>query len=221
MEIPMSNFLLLLTAITLQAAPPEIVALTSPQQPVFEEAPISTLKAGRISEKAWHNGCPAEIAELHALTLSYWDFHGMPRTGVLVVNREVAADVLFIFRKLFEHGFLIQSIRPIEDFAGSDESSMEVNNTSGFNCRDITGQPGKFSNHSWGRAIDINPLTNPMILNGNPLPPQGGAYRDRTLAWPGSILDESFIVNLFRSRGWTWGGEWKNPDYQHFEKPEH
>ena len=208
-----------LAALTIQAAPPEIVALTSAQQPVFEESSISPLQAARITEKAWHKGCPSDIADLRALTLSYWDFHGMPQTGVLVVNRAVATDVVFIFRKLFEHGFLIESMRPIEEFSGSDEASMEANNTSAFNCRDITGHPGTFSNHSWGRAIDINPLTNPMILNGNPLPPQGAAYRDRTQAWPGSILDQSFIVDLFRSRGWTWGGEWKNPDYQHFEKP--
>jgi hypothetical protein len=217
----MSHFLFFLVIASAQAAPPEIVALTSVQQAVFEEAPVSPLEGARIAEKAWHKGCPAEIAELRVLTLSYWDFHGTPRTGVLVVHRAVSADVVVIFRKLFEHGFLIQSMRPIEEFAGSDEASMEVNNTSAFNCRDVTGPPGKFSNHSWGRAIDINPLTNPMILNGNPLPPQGAAYEDRTQAWPGSILDQSFIVNLFRSRGWTWGGEWKNPDYQHFEKPAH
>jgi hypothetical protein len=213
--------LVLLLAVTLQAAPPEIVALTSPQQPVFEEAPISSAQAAHISEKAWHKGCPSDISELRALTLSYWDFHGMPQTGVLVVNRAASTDVVFVFRKLFEHGFLIQGMRPIEEFGGSDEASMEVNNTSAFNCRDITGHPGHFSNHSWGLAIDINPLTNPMILDGNPLPPQGAPYRDRSQAWPGSILDQSFIVNLFRSRGWTWGGEWKNPDYQHFEKPAH
>ena len=138
-----------------------------------------------------------------------------------MVHRELADDLLVIFRKLFDHGFLIQSIRPIEYFGADDETSMEANNTSAFNCRDITGKPGTFSNHSWGRAIDINPLTNPMILNGHPLPPQGAAYADRAQAWPGSILDQSFIVNLFRTRGWTWGGEWKNPDYQHFEKPGH
>jgi hypothetical protein len=217
----MSNVLLVLIGVSLQAAPPEIVALTSPQSPVFQEALIAPNQAARIGEKAWHKGCPVELPELRALTLSYWDFHGMPRTGVLVVNRAVTTDVISIFRKLFEHGFLIQSMRPIEEFSGSDEASMEANNTSAFNCRDITGQPGKFSNHSWGRAIDINPLTNPMILNGNPLPPQGAAYTDRSQAWPGSILDQSFAVTLFRSRGWTWGGEWRNPDYQHFEKPAH
>jgi len=220
---------LILTSATtarIWAGPPELVALTPSDlhhvvPPVFEQAPISAVEAARLREKAWHSGCPAEIEELRVLTVSYWDFHGVARRGLLVVNRAVAADLLSIFAKLFAHGFLIQTMRPIEEFAGDDEASMEANNTSAFNCRDITGKPGTFSNHSWGRAVDINPLTNPMILNGSPLPPQGSVYADRTQAWPGSILDGSFIVNLFRAQGWTWGGEWKNPDYQHFEKPAH
>ena len=40
---------------------------------------------------------------------------------------------------------------------------MEANNTSGFNCRDVTGKPGVFCNHSYGGAIDINPLLNPYV----------------------------------------------------------
>jgi hypothetical protein len=221
----MRSYLLaaLVVLMSAQAAPPEIVALTSipSPPPVFEQSPLTPAQSTRISEKAWHPGCPADLSELRTLTVTYWDFHAEPRTGILVVNREVAADLLYLFRQLFDHGFLIQSIRPIEEFSADDETSMEANNTSAFNCRDITGKPGTFSNHSWGRAIDINPLTNPMILNGHPLPPQGASYADRGQAWPGSILDGSFIVNLFRSHGWTWGGEWKNPDYQHFEKPGH
>jgi hypothetical protein len=70
-----------------------------------------------------------------------------------------------------------------------------------------------------GRAKDINPQTNPKLLPGKFLPPEGERYRDRSKASPGSILAGSFIVNLFQSRGWTWGGGWTNPDFQHFEKP--
>lgn len=218
------SILLLLAAASLSAATPEIVAVTSAagsNHPIFSRRPVPAAQAARIAEKAWHPGCPAGIAELELLTLTYWDFHATPQQGLLIVHRDVSADLLFIFRRLFEHGFLIQSMRPIEEFSADDEASMEANNTSAFNCRDITGKPGTFSNHSWGKAIDVNPLTNPMILHGNPLPPQGAAYTDRAVAWPGSILQGGFIVNLFRSRGWTWGGEWQNPDYQHFEKPGH
>lgn len=40
---------------------------------------------------------------------------------------------------------------------------MEANNTSAFNCRDVTGKPWVFSRHNYGGAIDINPIQNPYI----------------------------------------------------------
>ena len=48
--------------------------------------------------------------DLRQLTLSYWNFDQKPMTGLLVVNREVAEDVVAIFRDLFQHGFLIEKM---------------------------------------------------------------------------------------------------------------
>lgn len=85
----------------------------------------------------------------------------------------------------------------------------------------MTGQPGRFSNHSWGRAIDINPLTNPYVKGDKVLPPEGRQFLDRTRAYPGAILAGSWVVKLFEEHGWTWGGSWTDrKDYQHFEKPD-
>ncbi len=209
-------FPLWLSALCGQTAP-EIVALTATPasfQPVF--------RAGVAKHaSSWHSGCPVPPADLRELEISYWDFGGLPRTGVLVVHRLVSAEVLEIFTELFHHGFLIQRMEPVDSFSGNDDLSMEANNTSAFNCRDTTGRPGVFSNHGWGRAIDINPLTNPYINGPKVLPPAGKAFLDRTRASPGSILAGSFIVNLFQKHGWTWGGSWTDHvDYQHFEKPD-
>jgi hypothetical protein len=210
------SFPLWLAALCGQTAP-EIIALTPAPasfQPVFRAGPAK--HAG-----SWHSGCPVPPADLRELEISYWDFGGLPRTGVLVVHRAVSAEVLEIFTELFHHGFLIQRMEPVDSFSGNDDLSMEANNTSAFNCRDTTGRPGVFSNHSWGRAIDINPLTNPYINGPKVLPPAGKAFLDRTRASPGSILAGSFIVNLFQKHGWTWGGSWTDHvDYQHFEKPD-
>ena len=140
--------------------------------------------------------------------------------GLLIVHKDLAQEVAEIFRSLFYHGFLIEKMTPIEEFNGDDNASMAANNTSAFNCRDVTGQLGKFSNHSWGRAIDINPLTNPYIRGDKVLPPAGRQYLDRTQAFPGSILEDSFAVKRFAQAGWQWGGSWTDrKDYQHFEKP--
>ncbi len=210
-------------ALSSAAAPPEVVANThtlNDFHPVFDVSPITTTLLEKIRATTWHEGCPIPPGDLRQLTLSYWNFDRKPSTGILVVHKDVAAEVSIVFRDLFNHGFLIERVAPVEDYGGNDDASMAANNTSAFNCRDVTGQPGKFSNHSWGRAIDINPLTNPYVKGDKVLPPEGRAYLDRAHAFPGSILDASFIVKRFIQAGWQWGGSWNDrKDYQHFEKP--
>lgn len=182
---------------------------------LFQIGPVNKLGL------SWHAGCPAAPADLRELRLPYRDFNGQARTGLLIVHKDVATEVAAIFQQLFQHGFRIARMEPVDTFDASDDRSMEANNTSAFNCRDVTGQPGKFSNHSWGRAIDINPLTNPYVKGDKVLPPQGRQFLDRTHAYPGAILADSFTVKLFGQHGWTWGGSWTDrQDYQHFEKPD-
>jgi hypothetical protein len=182
--------------------------------------PVPPALVAKMRTTTWHSGCPVAPEDLRQLTIPYWDFSHKRATGLLIVHKDVAKEVEQIFRDLFAHEFLIQRMAPVEEYKGDDDASMAANNTSAFNCRDVTGQPGKFSNHSWGRAIDINPLTNPYIKGETVLPPEGRQYLDRTRAFPGSILAGSFIVNRFARAGWQWGGSWTDrKDYQHFEKP--
>ena len=111
-----------------------------------------------------------------------------------------------IFGELYRRQFPIEQIHPVEQFSGNDDASMAANNTSAFNCRDVTGSPGRFSNHSWGRAVDINPLPNPSVKGEIVLPPAGRSHLDRTRNETGVILADGFVVRLFESKGWTWGG---------------
>lgn len=206
-----------------QSQTPEILAAhqTRDLHPVFRVQDISPAVAATIARTTWHAGCPVPVSDLRLLVLSYWSYDGRPETGLLIANKAVAKDLRKIFKKLFEHGFMIQRMEPVENYGGNDEVSMEANNTSGFNCRDITLHPGKFSNHSWGRAVDINTLTNPYVKGNVILPPEGRAYLDRTRAYKGGILGGGFTVKLFAKHGWTWGGSWTDrQDYQHFEKPQ-
>ncbi len=185
---------------------------------------VGTLPAeftAKMRGVSWHEGCPVAPAELRMLTLRYWDFEGHEQTGRLIVNAAVAGEVASIFRELHARKFPIERMQPIEEYGGNDDRSMEANNTSAFNCRDVTGQPGKFSNHSWGRAIDLNPLTNPYVKGEKVLPAAGRTYLDRTQSYKGGIERDGFVVELFKKHGWAWGGDWKDrQDYQHFEKPD-
>ena len=52
-----------------------------------------------------------------------------------MVNRDVADDVAAIFADIFDAGFPIRSMKPIEEFGGDDNASMAADNTSAYNCR--------------------------------------------------------------------------------------
>ena len=73
---------------------------------------------------------------------------------------------------MFAPRFPIARMERVERYGGDDDASMAADNTSAFNCREITGG-GAYSNHSWGMAIDINPLENPYV-KGDVVLPDGG-----------------------------------------------
>jgi hypothetical protein len=105
---------------------------------------------------------------------------------------------------------------PVENYGSNDDRSMAADNTSAFNCRGVPGS-GSWSEHAYGRAIDINPLENPEVRNGNVAPPGGRRFLDRTRLRSGMILDRGPVVRAFASIGWSWGGDWHSlKDYQHF-----
>jgi len=186
----------------------------------FRVEPIAAPLLDKVRKTTWRPGCPVAPEDLRQVTVTYLNYGRKNSTGILIVHKDVAREVASIFRDLYQHGFLIERISPVEDYGGNDDTSMAANNTSAFNCRSVTGQPGKFSNHSWGRAIDINPLTNPYVKGDHVSPPDGRKYLDRTRAVPGSILSGDFVVKRFAKAGWKWGGDWIDlKDYQHFEKP--
>jgi hypothetical protein len=167
---------------------------------------------------SYRAGCPVGPAELRTVRLTYRGFDGRAHTGSLVVNRRATTDVTRVFRSLYAAGFPIRRMRPISHYRGSDDASMAADNTSAFNCRRAVGSTtGSWSMHAYGLAVDVNPVENPYVLGGRPLPPGGGRFLDRADARPGMVVAGGVIVQAFASAGWRWGGEWSgSPDYQHF-----
>jgi hypothetical protein len=84
-------------------------------------------------------------------------------------------------------------MRRVDDYGAGDERSMAANNTSAFNCRGVLGSTS-WSEHAYGRAIDINPVQNPEIRDGVVSPAAGERYADRSLRRRGMIRpgDRSF-----------------------------
>jgi hypothetical protein len=181
------------------------------QSTVSEIGPETAARMGR----SWHAGCPVPLSDLRYLTVTYRGFDGADHTGELVVAASVASAVTDIFGRLYAAEYPIASLRLVDDFGGSDDDSMAADNSSAFNCRPVTGGGG-FSEHSYGTAIDLNPVENPYLSGSLVLPPAGRRFVDRPEE-PGVIQPGDAVVEAFGSHGWTWGGTWSGPiDYQHF-----
>jgi hypothetical protein len=119
-------------------------------------------------------------------------------------------------RKLFNAHFPFRRIWLIDAYGSDDRRSMAANNTSAFNCRYVAGTT-RWSEHAYGRAIDINPIQNPYVSGSYVSPAAGRAYADRSRRAPGMIHAGDVVVRAFASIGWKWGGYWRSSkDYQHF-----
>ena len=164
--------------------------------------------------------CPVALADLRHLTMAYVGFDGGRHIGEMVVHADHAEDVLAIFERLYDARWPIQRMRLVSEYGGDDNRSMAANNTSAYNCRPVAGQE-RWSRHAFGAAIDLNPVQNPYLTAGGVLPAQGRRFVDvdRSVgaeAGQGVIQQGDVVVRAFREKGWTWGGTWSQPDYQHF-----
>jgi hypothetical protein len=168
---------------------------------------------------SWHPGCPVHLRALRLVTLRYWGFDRRAHRGRLVVHRDVAEKVVGIFRRLYQVSFPIRQMRLVDYYGADDRTSMEHDNTSAFNCRWRAGQPGVWSQHAYGRAIDVNPVQNPYVWSGGVSPWNGAPYVDRSHRRRGMIFHGDAVWWAFRDRSWEWGGDWTSvKDYQHFSR---
>lgn len=194
-----------------------------------------------LEKNSWRPGCPVAPNQLAYLVTTYWGFDGRPHYGELVVHAALCAFFVDSLHHAYNGRFPIERMELIEAFGADDFRSMEANNSSAFNCREVPGKPGVFSKHSYGAAIDINPLQNPYLLVSHAagsalggaasaaefcgknsvdcriLPAASAAFLDRLDLRPGMLQQGDPLLAPFRQRGFAWGGAWRIPDYQHIE----
>ena len=103
-------------------------------------------------------------------------------------------------------------MRLVDDYGASDYASIEADNTSAFNCRRATGA-SRWSQHAYGRAIDVNPIENPYVYaDGTTTHARSRPYLDRAERRPGMAYRGGTLVRAFPRAGWGWGGTWRRPD---------
>jgi len=188
-------------------------------------SPITTeVKARMLKGNSWKKSCPVPLKDLRYLQIKHWNFKGETKMGELIVHKDVAQSIVNVFKELYAIRYPIRKMRLVSDFKGNDWQSIEADNTSALNCRPVTGNKKKWSNHAYGKAIDINPIENPYISRTGYISHKASApFRKRKHTYKGTA-DKAMIIHgdkalkIFQKYGWSWGGEWSPvKDYQHFE----
>lgn len=173
----------------------------------------------RMQGRSFPPDCTLSPNELRYLHVLHVNLAGEILLGEMVCHKDVADALVEIFRKLFDAGYPIERMQLVDDFEANDEASMRANNSSAFNFRYVKGTR-TLSNHSRGRAVDINPLYNPHVTKGGKVSPsEGKKFAERSADFPYKISRDDLCCQLFLAHGFSWGGDWKSSkDYQHFEK---
>jgi len=194
-----------------RAAPTSAPAYHATVSPL--PAAIRSLMRG----SSWHTGCPVSLDDLRLIRLTYWGFDEAAHRGKLVVHERWAKKIAAVFGKIYDARFPIRSMRLIDRYGADDMKSMRADNTSAFNCRYRDGVCCVWSQHAYGRAIDIDPVENPYVGPWGVSPPNGADYVKRTPLREGMLSFHDRVWWAFHRIGWEWGGSWSWPiDYQHF-----
>jgi hypothetical protein len=166
-----------------------------------------TAKGGGLSE-AWESsnivGVPIPWASpFNKMRLSWDVTHAIYQ---IRIHKVAAPDLAAILKDIWRHAALeangLTSTAPIED---QNRKTITVLRASGLDlfggsfAYRIKRGNAQLSLHSFGCAIDINDPQNAM-------------------GTPGTM--PVWVVNIFRSYGWVWGGDWKgsNSDPMHFQR---
>lgn len=206
-----------------ETEPPSVAPTAAPTGPLPTALPAFSSSVEPVSTErlgaTWRAGCPVGAEGLRLVTVMHATFEGEAAIGELIIAAEVVDDVVAAFAGLYAERFPIRKMITMDAYDGDGLRSSIDDNTSGFNCRRVLGTD-RLSQHSYGLAVDINPLENPYLVGGEVRPPMGADYLDRADVRPGMIVENDLVVQAFTSRGFEWGGRFvTTPDYQHFALP--
>lgn len=210
-----------------QDTPPELVdrRIVSPDllPPPVDDAfhwEASPVPDSVLARSTWHEGCPVAAADLRYVTVSFWGFDGLPHTGELLLNVDAVDAVAAGFRAMHDSRFPLEAVRIVTAAELVAAPTGDGNTTTGFVCRRAVGSRS-WSQHAYGRAVDVNPFHNPYDSGAGAdrvvLPELATAYTDRSRELPGMVTAASPVVAAFEGAGWGWGGRWRGlKDWQHF-----
>jgi D-alanyl-D-alanine carboxypeptidase len=208
------------------------LAVGAGANPVISDVPDGLWN--RMTGYSWTQGCPIGRSDLKLVRVNFWGFDGVRSRGGLVVRLGQGDNVARIFTTFYDQAFRIRRMEPMADqfgktvrngvtYPGADDAeAMRKDNTSAFNCRYKTFDEDEhvWSPHRCGAAIDINPWENSEEeFDGGVL--QG--YHPNEFHFShrggfGKFTSADPQVTALSNNGYqTWGGNWNETDYMHFQ----
>jgi len=182
-------------------------------------AAVVTDTAADEVQHTYRKGCPVGRSKLSTIRMNYYGRDKLMHRGVLIIRTDLVPEIKAAFGKSLAARYPFAKMRNPDVYDGNDPRQMKANNTSGFNCRKVVGNPYAQSPHSYGIAIDVNTVQNPYRdSKGKWWPSNGKPYIDRTPLRLGMLGKGSTLTKQLRSDKFFWGGLWSpGRDYQHFE----
>lgn len=162
-------------------------------------------------------------SDLRLLEVTAWGWDERPYTGQLVVHEDAAAPLATVFRKLYRLKFPIRHMKLGHMYGPRRAYPADGDVTGSFRCRQSVPSPcvggnasGRWSNHAYGLALDLNPMENPYVGCGAVRDRRSRPYLNRSRLRKGMVTPA--VVRAFASIGWGWGGSWsgETKDWMHF-----
>ncbi|MFC1753234.1 M15 family metallopeptidase [Thermoproteota archaeon] len=189
------------------------------KNPLFYEQPITqppTMDSHQFLESLKRKNVPQEIIDqISLINIDYRGFDNKIYQGQIIIHNDLVSSIIRIFKRILsETDFPMTSVFPISMFNWN--RSSRLNNCGGFDWRFVKDSD-EISDHSFGAAIDINPVLNPWVRKGLPNSPDHPHDPNKR----GTLRADSDVVKIFKEEGWKWGGDWKDSqDWMHFHRPE-
>ncbi len=162
----------------------------------------------------YHAGCPVGPSRLTKISMNRFGFDGRIHPGYIIVRTEHVPKFKNVFTAAFTAHFPMREMKDPSPYR-NDDTSMAADNTYGFFCRQVNGNPYAMSPHSYGHSVDINPVENPYRKpNGIWYPANGRTYVNRSVRRPGMLFSDSPMTKSFLANNFKWLSGF---DWQHFQ----
>ena len=209
-----------------QVTPPELLdrrvitpdLLRPPTDGQFA-AQVSAVPPEVLNRSTWQPGCPVAATELRYVLVQHWGFDGRLHTGELMLNTDAVGAVVEVFAAMHAERFPVEEVRVVRADELDAAPTGDGNVTSAFVCRPRVGSRS-WSQHAYGRALDVNPFHNPYERGTGAdrvvIPELATAYTDRARVLPGMLFGDSVAVRTAKGTGWGWGGDYRSlKDWMH------